>query len=58
MNVKQVRLGVIQIDCQVGDVSGNLAHAEVLVETAARQDAQIVLLPELMPGGYTLTEAI
>lgn len=58
METKYVRVGVVQMDSRVGDVPGNLAHAGDLVETAARQGAQIVLLPELMPGGYTLTEAI
>jgi N-carbamoylputrescine amidase len=58
MQTRHLRMGVVQIDCQVGDVPGNLAHAGELVAEAARQGAQIVLLPELMPGGYTLTEAI
>jgi N-carbamoylputrescine amidase len=55
---KHLRIGVVQIDCRVGDVRGNLAHAGELVETAHQQGAQIVLLPELMPSGYTLTEEI
>ncbi len=58
MESRHLRIGVVQIDCKVGDVSGNLAHAGQLVAEAARQGAQIVLLPELMPSGYTLTEAI
>ncbi len=58
METRKLRLGVVQIDCKVGDVPGNLAHAGQLVAEAARQGAQIVLLPELMPSGYTLTEAI
>ncbi len=58
METRHLRIGVVQIDCQVGDVPGNLAHAGEMVAEAARQGAQIVLLPELMPSGYTLTEAI
>jgi N-carbamoylputrescine amidase len=48
----------VQIDSRVGDIPGNLAHAGELVETATRQGAQIIVLPELMPSGYTLTEEI
>lgn len=58
MSSKRVRMGVIQMDCRVGDIPVNLLHAGEFVEAAARQGAQIVLLPELMPSGYTLTEAI
>ncbi len=46
------------MDCMVGDVPANLAHAGELVAAAAKEGAQIVLLPELAPTGYTLTEAI
>ena len=52
---KHVCLGVVQMDCCVGDIGGNLAHAAELVEATQQQGAQIVLLPELMPSGYTLT---
>lgn len=55
---KQLRVGVVQMDCHVGDIQGNLAHAGELVETAHQGGAQVVLLPELMPSGYTLTEEI
>jgi N-carbamoylputrescine amidase len=48
----------VQIDSEVGNISANLEHAGELVEAAARQGAQIVVTPELMPCGYTLTEAI
>ncbi len=58
MQTRYLRMGVVQIDCKVGDVPGNLAHAGELVAEAVRQGAQVVLLPELMPSGYTLTEAI
>ena len=58
MATHTLRIGVVQIDSRVGDIPGNLKHAGELVEAAARQGAQIVVLPELMPSGYTLTEAI
>ena len=46
------------MDSQVGQISANLEHAGELVRGAARQGAQLVIAPELMPCGYTLTEAI
>lgn len=44
--------------CELGNRDRNLLRATKLIEDAARQGAQLVLLPELMPGGYTLTEQI
>lgn len=58
METRHIKIGVVQMDSEVGDVSANLEHACELVHVAARQGAQIVLTPELMPCGYTLTEAI
>ncbi len=58
MEKRYLKFGVVQIDSKVGNVSANLEHAGNLVHAAARQGAQIVLTPELMPCGYTLTEAI
>jgi N-carbamoylputrescine amidase len=46
------------MDSEVGNLSANLEHAGELINAAARQEAQLVLTPELMPCGYTLTEAI
>lgn len=48
----------VQLACELGDTDGNLKRATTLVEQAASQGATLVLLPELMPGGYTLTEKI
>lgn len=58
METRYLQLGVVQMDSEVGNVSTNLEHAGELVHVAARQGAKIVLTPELMPCGYTLTEAI
>jgi N-carbamoylputrescine amidase len=54
----KLRIGVVQLDCQAGQVQENLSHAAGLVERAAQEGAQLVLLPELMPSGYFLTEEI
>lgn len=53
-----MRVAAVQMDCRPGDVSHNLAHAESMVSEAAKQNAVLVLLPELMPGGYMATEEI
>ena len=58
MPVKQIKVAALQLECRAGHIEENLAHATLFVETAVRRGARLVLLPELMPGGYQLTEAI
>lgn len=58
MNRTTIRVAAVQMTCESGDKQGNLCRAAALVEQAAARGAKLVLLPELMPGGYTLTEAI
>ena len=58
MATRQLRVAAVQVECQPGQVQANLDHASHLVEEAARREAQLVLLPELMPSGYLLTEEI
>jgi N-carbamoylputrescine amidase len=58
METRHLNIGVVQIDSEVGNVYANLEHAGELVNETVRRGAQIVLTPELMPCGYTLTEAI
>ena len=58
MTATLLRVAAVQPISQPGQRDANLRHAETLVEQAAAQGAQLVLLPELMPGGYCLTEAI
>lgn len=58
MKPNTLTVATVQIACQLGDRKGNLANAEKYVEQAAQQGAELVLLPEMMPGGYTLNEAI
>lgn len=58
MNTQLVRVAAVQLDCRPGRVQENLSHAAPFVERAAGQGAQLVLLPELMPGGYGLTETV
>lgn len=53
-----VKVAAVQMQCEAGAVEQNLQHATALIEQAVAQGAELVLLPELMPGGYVLTEAI
>lgn len=55
---KKIRVAAVQINCEPGKVEQNLAHAELMVESAVKQGAELVLLPELMPSGYMATEEI
>ncbi|MHB1532948.1 carbon-nitrogen hydrolase family protein, partial [Acidithiobacillus sp.] len=55
---KKIRVAAVQINCEPGEVEQNLAHAEAMVESAVKQGAGLVLLPELMPSGYMATEEI
>jgi predicted amidohydrolase len=55
METRYLQLGVVQMDSEVGNISANLEHAGELIHAATRQGAEIVLTPELMPCGYTLT---
>lgn len=58
MNLTTVRVAAIQMMCESEGIKGNLLRATAFVEEATARGAKLVLLPELMPGGYTLTEAI
>jgi N-carbamoylputrescine amidase len=53
-----MRVAGVQMRSTVGDRTGNLKRAGAFVKDAAQRGAQLVLLPELMPSGYTLTPAI
>jgi len=58
MTARTIKVAAIQMRCEAGAVDNNLALATQLAESAASQGAVLVLLPELMPGGYLLTEQI
>jgi len=53
-----VRVAAVQMESKNGLVEANLEHATPLVEQAARAGAQLILLPEFMPTGYTFSTAI
>ena len=51
---KTLRLAVVQMRSDNGDVAGNLARATPLAEEAAAGGARLIVFPEFMPGGYSL----
>ena len=55
---KSLTAAAIQMNCDLGMASKNLSCAEAMVASAVPKGAQLVLLPELMPSGYTLSEII
>jgi N-carbamoylputrescine amidase len=58
MHPSTVKVAAVQCRADPGDIAGNLSRAETLVLQAATQGARLILLPELTPGGYLLTEEI
>ncbi len=58
MKPNTLAVATVQVACKLGDREGNLAKAQKYVEQAAQKNAKLVLLPEMMPGGYTLNEEI
>lgn len=55
---RTLALAAIQIRCEPHRTKENLRHAESHIEQAVARGAALVLLPELMPGGYVLMEEI
>ena len=53
MPERAFKLAMIQMRVEPGDKPGNLRHAADLVAQAAAQGAQVVVLPEAMPLGWT-----
>lgn len=50
--MKRFRLGMGQMLVEPGDVAGNLARAERMIECAAREGCEAVVLPECMDVGW------
>jgi predicted amidohydrolase len=50
------RVTCCQIPLHIGDTTGNLTAARTAIEDAARDGAQIVLLPELASSGYVFAD--
>lgn len=58
MKQRRITLAAVQMRCELGRADENLARAARLVEEAAGRGAELVLLPELTPGGYVLTSEL
>lgn len=56
--VRHLKVAAVQMRCEPGEREQNLRRGAELIAQAAGQGAELVLLPELMPGGYGLTEAV
>ena len=56
--MRSIRVAAIQVESVGGKIAHNLEHAVPFIEEAKRRGAEIVLLPELFPTGFDLTEAI
>ena len=58
MNAVKLKVAGVQVQSRNLDVAGNLHRAELLVATAARRGAQLVLCPELLAAGYVYHQSI
>ncbi|HRY29800.1 MAG TPA: nitrilase-related carbon-nitrogen hydrolase, partial [Elusimicrobiota bacterium] len=47
-----LRISLAQINCAVGDLAGNAARILEYAEWAGRQEADVVVFPELSLTGY------
>lgn len=56
--MSKLRVAAVQMNCVPGQVQRNRAHAEQWIQQAANRGSELVLLPELMPSGYMVTEQL
>ena len=57
-DLRTIRVAAVQMESEHGRVQANLAHATPLVEKAAKEGAQLIVLPELALTGYFLSTAL
>jgi predicted amidohydrolase len=51
-------VGIVQMDCALGDVAANLARIEARAHEAVRRGADLVLFPECATTGYFVADRI
>ncbi len=56
--IKKIRIAAVQMESRDCFVDYNLQRATIFAEQAAKENAQIVLYPELMPTGYLMSKKI
>ena len=50
----KLKVAAIQMDCELGNVDGNLAKAGKLIQEAVEKGAKWVVFPELFNTGYII----
>lgn len=55
---RTLRVAAIQVESQPGCIEANHAHAAPFIEQAARDGAQLIILPELFACGYIPNQSI
>lgn len=56
--IRTVKVAAVQMESACGQVQTNLAHAVPMIEKAARDGAQLIVLPELAATGYILSKEL
>ena len=56
--VRKIKVAAVQMESKNFEIELNLKRATEYIEKAASKGAQLILLPELMPTGYIMTEEL
>jgi N-carbamoylputrescine amidase len=56
--METLRVAAAQLISRPGEIEANLERAREAIGRAAEEEAELVLLPELLPSGYSLTESL